>query len=232
VKAAILAAGKGERLVRAGITIDKPLIRIGGQPLIARAIEAAASAGASAAACIVNDLSPALYHYLTSTTWPLPTKVVKKTTDNSLESLTCLAPYLRGEPFLLFTVDAVFRPSALARFLTGARCLGNSALGLTRFVDDEKPLYVDIGPDHAVRSVGGDAEASPYVTAGFYYFEPDVLDYLAQAHALGLNSLRLFFRFICEEGYPLSGVRVSKVIDVDHPEDIEAAEYYVMGRPG
>jgi NDP-sugar pyrophosphorylase family protein len=228
VRAAILAAGKGERLVRAGIKIDKPLIAIGGQPLITRVIDAAASVGAVAAACIINDLSPALHHHLLSGSWPLSVKVIRKTTRNSLESFTCLAPYLRGEPFLLFTVDAVFRPSALVRFLVGARHLGSGVLALTRFIDDEKPLYVDIGPDHAVRAVGRDVGASPYVTAGFYYFEPAALDFLPEAYALGLDSLREFFRFLCSRRYPLFGVRVSKTIDVDQPKDIEAAENYVM----
>ena len=227
MKAAILAAGRGERLIRSGIQTDKPLISIGGQPLITRVIHAAAGAGATEGACIVNDLSPALNRHLSSVVWPLPMKVVRKTTDNSLESFTCLAPFLGGEPFLLFTVDAVFRSSALTRFLIGARSLGSGVLALTRFIDDEKPLYVDIGPDHAVHGVDEDAKGSPYVTAGFYYFEPAVLEFLTDARALGLNSLRQFFRFLKRSGYPLFGVRVSKTIDVDRAEDIEAAENFV-----
>jgi len=227
MKAAILAAGKGERLSKAGVETDKPLISINGRPLIERVIQAAASAGATDGACIVNEESPSLYRYLSSTTWPLPMRVVRKSTNNSLESFACLAPFLRGEPFLLFTVDAVFRLSALTRFLIGARRLGSNVLALTRFIDDEKPLYVDIDPRHAVCAVDGDAIARRYVTAGFYYFEPAVLDLIADARALGLNSLRQFFRFLVRSGYPLFAVRVSKTIDVDRPEDIEAAENYM-----
>jgi NDP-sugar pyrophosphorylase family protein len=232
MKAAILAAGRGERLVRAGIPIDKPLISIGGQPLIDRVIHAAASVGATAAVCIVNDLSPILHRHLSSAAWPLSLNVIRKTTDNSLESFGCLAPYLHEEPFLLFTVDAVFRVSALARFLTGARRLGGGVLALTRFIDDEKPLHVDIGPDHEVRGIGEEVAASPYVTAGFYYFQPDVLNLLPDAHGSGLSSLRQFFRFLTTIDYRLSGVRVSKTIDVDQPKDILTAENYVMGRAG
>lgn len=227
MKAAILAAGRGERLSKAGIQTDKPLIAINGQPLIERVIQAAASAGATNGACIVNELSPALYRYLTSVTWPLPMRLVRKTTENSLESFACLAPFLRGEPFLLFTVDAVFRLSALTRFLIGARRLGSGVLALTRFIDDERPLYVDVGPGHAVQGVDEDAQVRRYVTAGFYYFEPAVLDLITEARALGLNSLRQFFRFLVRSGYPLFGVRVSKTIDVDRPEDIETAEDYM-----
>ncbi len=232
MKAAILAAGRGERLTRAGIRTDKPLIPIRGRPMIARVIDAAADVGVSDVMCIVNDLSPALDNYLSSTGWPLSMRVVRKTTANSLESFGHLAPYLRDEPFLLFTVDAVFRPTALKRFLRVACHLPGGVLALTRFVDDEKPLYVEIDPDHRVRGVDTDAGVSPYVTAGFYYFEPAVLDLLTEAQALGLNSLRRFFRFLGRSGYPLFGIRVSKTIDVDRPGDIELAEQYLAGYGG
>ena len=232
MKAAVLAAGKGERLTSAGIETAKPLIAIGGQPLISRVIHAAARVGVSAAVSIVNEESPALSRYLSSSDWPLPLKVITKTTDNSLESFTALAPHLSDEPFLLFTADAVFRQSALERFLRGARSLGTGALAVTRYVDDEKPLYIGVGPDHRVSGVDQDALGSPYVTAGFYYFEPAVLDLLPEARAVGLNSLRKFFGFLHRKGYPLFAIRVSKTIDVDRPEDIEAAEDYVRRQGG
>ena len=122
----------------------------------------------------------------------------------------------------------------MKRFLIGARYFGKGCglLALTRFVDDENPLYIDLGPDRTVRAVGEDAGVTPYVTAGFYYFEPAVLDLLADARALDLNSLRRFFSFLCRNRYPLFGIRVSKTIDVDWPKDIEAAEDYVSGRRG
>ena len=46
--AGIIAAGLGERLRAHGITTPKPLLAIGGRPLIARTIDAVCAAGASA----------------------------------------------------------------------------------------------------------------------------------------------------------------------------------------
>jgi regulator of ribonuclease activity A len=57
MKAGIIAAGHGERLHAAGITTPKPLLAIGGRPLIARAIETARLAGATEIACIVNAIA-------------------------------------------------------------------------------------------------------------------------------------------------------------------------------
>jgi NDP-sugar pyrophosphorylase family protein len=229
MKAGIIAAGTGERLAQRGISTPKPLIRIGDEPLIARVIRAAASVRATSIACIINDLTPELDQYLRSSTWPLPLEIVKKTTPSSMESLFSLAPLLADEPFLLFTVDAVFPFASLRRFLTRASSLSDAqgVLALTRFIDDEKPLWVRTDRYHRVTAIGDAARASHYVTAGFYYFEPAIFHHVESARAQGLSALRQFLGLLLDSGYRLYGIPVSKTIDVDHPEDIEMAEQYV-----
>jgi NDP-sugar pyrophosphorylase family protein len=229
MKAGIIAAGLGERLVQGGVTLPKPLIPIGGAPLIGRIIEAAAGIHADGIVCIVNDLRPSLHAYLAGTQWPAPLEVIKKTTGSSLESLFQLAPALHAAPFLLFTVDAVFPMTALSRFLRGARSMttAGGVLALTRFLDDDRPLLVDIARDRRITAIGESVSESPYATAGFYYFRPDIFDYQAAAADRKLGSLRQFLSFLVDQGYPLYGIRVSKTIDVDRAEDVEAAERYV-----
>ncbi len=229
MKAGIIAAGTGERLAQRGISTPKPLIRIGGEPMIARVIRAAASVGATSIACIINDLTPEVDRYLRSGTWPVPLDIIKKTTPSSMESLFTLAPMLADEPFLLFTVDAIFPFTSLKRFLTRAFTLTDAqgVLALTRFVDDEKPLWVRTDPYHKVTAIGEPARTSPHVTAGFYYFEPSIFHLVEPARARGLSALRQFLGFLLDSGYRLYGIPVSKTIDVDHPEDIEMAERYV-----
>jgi NDP-sugar pyrophosphorylase family protein len=229
MKAGIIAAGTGERLARAGIAVPKALIRIGGEPLIARTIRAAASIQAKFVACIINELTPDLDHYLRSTTWPLPVHVVKRTTPSSMESLFSLAPLLADEPFMLFTVDAVFPLAGLKRFLGKALAVSDAqaVLALTRFVDDEKPLWVQTTTHRRVRAMGDAARATPYVTAGFYYFQPDVFNLVELARARALGALRQFLGLMVDNGYRLYGVPVPKTIDVDYPQDIERADRYI-----
>ena len=234
MKAGIIAAGTGERLAQRGISTPKPLIRIGDEPLIARVIRAAASVRATSVACIINDLTPELDQYLRSSTWPLPLEIVKKTTPSSMESLFSLAPLLADEPFLLFTVDAVFPFASLRRFLTKASSLSDAqgVLALTRFVDDEKPLWVRTDRYSRVTAIGDAARTSHYVTAGFYYFEPAIFHHVESARARGLGALRQFLGLLLDSGYRLYGLPVSKTIDVDHPEDIEIAEQYLKKSEG
>lgn len=229
MKAGIIAAGKGERLVRGGISVPKPLISIGGETLIARVIHAAANVKVSSVVCIVNDLNPAVANYLRSRSWPVPLEIVVKTTPSSMESLFSLAPLLHEEPFLLFTVDAIFGFKTLKRFLAKACALNEAkgVLALTQYIDDEKPLWVRMNRHHRIAVLGDAARPCRYVTAGFYYFKPDVFTMTEVARKLSLNALRQFLVLLTESGYSLYGVPVSKTVDVDHPEDIEKAENYL-----
>jgi NDP-sugar pyrophosphorylase family protein len=229
MKAGIIAAGKGERILRRGISIPKPLIPIGGEPLIARVMRAAIHVRVSSIACIVNDLNPAIADYLRSHTWPVPLELITKTTDNSMESLFSLSPFLSDAPFLLLTVDAVFRFKTLERFLEKARGLRDAqgVLAVTRFVDDEKPLWVRVDARKKIVAMGDDARPSPYVTAGFYYFKPDIFTMINAARARTMKALRQFLGFLTERGFPLYGIPVAKTLDVDYPEDIEKAERFL-----
>lgn len=228
MKAAIIAAGHGERLVQGGVLVPKPLIPIGGEPLIARVIRAAAHVKAASVACIVNDINPAVAHYLRSTPWPVPLELIVRTTPSSMESLFSLAPLLKGAPFLLFTVDAVFEFKILERFLTGALGLDeDGVLAVTRFVDDEKPLWVKLERGHRIVGLGDGVLPRRYVTAGFYYFKPCIFDSIKAARANRLSSLRQFLSLLLSSDYSLYGLPVSKTLDVDYPDDIKKAEQYL-----
>jgi NDP-sugar pyrophosphorylase family protein len=228
MKAGIIAAGRGERLTQGGISTPKPLVRVGGETLIGRTIRAAASAGATSVACIVNDLSPAVADYVRSSRWPVPLELTVKTTPSSMESLFALAPHLKNEPFLLFTVDAVFRTESLEKFVSRAMALGDAqgVLALTRFADDEKPLWAKVDRRRRIVALGEAAIPGPYVTAGFYYFKPDIFSLMDKARTCA-GALRQFLDLLVQEKYALYGIPVSKTIDIDYSQDIEKAENYL-----
>src|SRR5208337_4518971 len=160
MKGGIIAAGKGERLAAGGELTPKPLVPIGGEPMIGRLVRLIAEAGVTSLCCIINEQAHATREYLLSQPWPLPFQLIRKTTDNSMESFFSLAPLLQGEPFVLFTVDAVFRVLTLRRFLAGAAALpfAEGVLALTRFCDDEKPLRVERDRDRRICRIGEDRD--------------------------------------------------------------------------
>ena len=229
MKAGIISAGIGQRLAQEGISVPKPLVTVGGEPMIARVIHAAARLKATSVACIVNDLHPEVSDYLRSRSWPVPLELIVKTTASSLESLFTIAPLLDKEPFLLFTVDSIFPFEALERFSKEAAGMGDAAgvLALTTHVDDEKPLWAGCDPCNRLIALGEKARPTPYVTAGFYFFKPRVFEAMKTARERRLGALRHFLSLLVESGYPIYGVPVGKTVDVDTPEDIRKAEAYL-----
>jgi NDP-sugar pyrophosphorylase family protein len=229
MKAGIIAAGRGERLAAAGISIPKPLTDIAGEPMIARAIRIAAGLNPDSIACIVNDLHPEVPHFLRSKPWPVPLEILVKTTPNSMESLFALAPLLSGDSFMLFTVDAICPFESIRDFYLRARRISKSrgVLALTHFVDDEKPLWARMDEDQKIIALGDGAGPTLYVTAGIYYFHPFIFSRIAAARKAKLGALRQFLGFLVENGDTLNGLVIPKTLDVDYPEDIQKAEIYL-----
>jgi NDP-sugar pyrophosphorylase family protein len=225
VIAGIIAAGVGERLQAHGITTPKPLLEIGGRPLIARTIDALYGAGATRIACIVNAETDRVRDYLRDTAWPLPIDVVQRTTASSAESFLALRPLLGDAPFLLTTVDTICDPRALGAVAARGRALSPhaSVLGVTATVDDEKPLWAEVDAANRIRSLG-DAQRARHVTAGVYFLQPLVYS-LANAGVRGaFPAFRAILGALLDRGHPLHAVDVGPCIDVDRPEDIVAAE--------
>ncbi len=234
MKAAIIAAGEGRRLREGGVTVPKPLVKVAGKPLIARVIDAAVQAGASSIACIVNDIHPQVRRFLDATRWPVPLERVVKTTPSSMESLFQLASLLQAEPFLLFTVDAVFRQPVLDAFVNEIQAFpdADGVLALTDHVDDEKPLWTRIDSSRRIVALGEDAPPTPYITAGFYHFSPRIFELMAEARRRRFTALRQFLGLLVASGFRLYGAAMAKTVDVDHPDDIEKAEMYLTEANG
>ncbi len=230
MKAGIIAAGVGSRLAQGGIAAPKPLVKVSGETLLDRAIREAVRAGASRVALIVNPIFPEVIAHLEGQSWPAPLDLLVWESPSSLESFLALKPYLEDSPFLLLTVDSVLAPGALAAFVNQAgEAKTDGALGLTAFQDDEKPLSVELDDTGRILSIG--SGHSPYITAGCYFFKPQVFEWEAEARKRQLQALREFLAMLAAEGFSLQGIDVGPAVDVDRPEDIAKAEAFLREGP-
>jgi len=229
MRAALIAAGLGERLRNGGIQVPKPLVPIAGVPLIDRVLAAVAAVGIKEVACIFNEEADAVEAHCRQSARHLELYIVRRTTPSSMESLFALAPYLHNGRFLLLTVDAVFGPTVLPELLAAAARYpdADGVLGVHDFVDDEKPLRLTVDAENRVTSLGPDAGASPLITAGLYVFDPRIFREVDAARAARFTALRQFLGHLVQTGYRLYGARLPKTIDVDRPEDVRTAEAFV-----
>ena len=113
---AIIAAGEGSRLASEGISQPKPLVRVGGEPLLGRLLRVFGENDAEEVAVVCRGSSPDVAAYLDAqqrarTGSAARLRFMVRSTPSSMHSLYALAPWLReGEgPVVVTTVDTVFR---------------------------------------------------------------------------------------------------------------------------
>jgi len=234
--AGIIAAGEGSRLRAGGILTPKPLVPVGGVPIIERLLRSLHRCGIASVRIIINEESAAVREHVEGLRLPIPVAFVVKSTPGSMHSFFELAPHLGGrERFLLTTVDSVFDEGDL-RALIGTASEVSSAdrspdgfLAVTDHVDDENPLYVDADAGGRIASFSK-TERARWITGGLYALSPRVFDEIGPARALGISRLRNFLAHLVARGYDLRIFPFSTIIDVDRPGDIRAAERLLDGR--
>jgi NDP-sugar pyrophosphorylase family protein len=227
---AILSAGEGSRLAAEGVCVPKPLTALGGTPLIDRLINIFVRNGAASVSVIVNAENRETIAHLQSKRMDVPLNLTVKSTPGSMHSLYELKPFLHGAPFCLTTVDTVFRESEFTACLDAFRKdrAIDGLMGVTGFVDDEKPLYV--GTDVGMRIVDfydKRPATGKYVSGGIYCLRPAAWDVLEIAMQNGTMRMRDFQRMLVRHGLNLKAFPFSKIIDVDHARDIAAAERFL-----
>jgi NDP-sugar pyrophosphorylase family protein len=241
MNAGIIAAGWGERL---GQKVPKALTPVGDKKLIDFALDGLTAAGSTHVTCIVNESALDVPAYVERSKRPLKMDWIIQTTPSSMHSFLIVLERLAqqpGEGFFLTTVDSVCPPQTYVQFEQESKLFLNAdiVLGLTNVIDDEKPLRVamrgqeDTGlmPDRvqdnpeafeilAMTNNGFDSE---YVTSGFYHVRPRILKEKPFVLDQKFTALRQYLGHLLKQGYSTYGVPLPPVIDVDRPQDIQAA---------
>jgi NDP-sugar pyrophosphorylase family protein len=227
IEGAILAAGRGDRLRAQGPDLPKPLVRLGGEPLLVRQTRILLEAGADRVVAVVNSETASVIER-DAIQLPERLKLVVRDTPNSMETLFQLGDHLTGRWFLAATVDAVLACKEMQRFArqsialtAGAHPIADGALGVVRWRGDERPLFVEVEADGAIRTVG--ATRSGLVTAGVYFLPGSIFIFRDRAHDAGLSALRQFLGGLVDWGVRLHAIELNDVIDIDVADDLEAA---------
>lgn len=197
--------------------------------MIHRLMDIFMRAGAHSITVIINNEVPETKAYLQELQLHYPLQLVIKTTAGSMESLFNLIPHLEGEKFCLTTVDTIFHEAEFATFIEHFRDSDDDGfMAVTDFIDDEKPLYL-AADSHMDITGYYDAPEAPcnYISGGIYCLTPSCLETLKRCRAQGLTRMRQFQKALVEEGKHLKAYPFSKILDVDHAEDIGKAEAFL-----
>ena len=217
----IISAGEGSRLASEGFSQPKPLVPICGVPMVERLICIMQSCGADNIAVIVNGENPDTVSLLKS----MPVDLVVKKTPTPMHSLMELAPYLEGDRFCVTTVDTVFSADHFRAMMEEfSNTSFDGLMGVTSLIDDEKPLYVDVGGDMMIKGFHDSQDGCRFVSAGIYALKASALDVLKECVESGQTRMRYFQRRLLEAGMNLKAFDMGQVVDVDHVSDVLRAQ--------
>ena len=235
MKFAIIAAGDGSRLAHEGVTEPKPLVKVRGERLIDRLIRIFMGNNATEIVVICNEqMSDVASHLKMIQDEGLngrhvPFRFVIKSTPSSMHSFYELRHFLRDDPFILTTVDTIFDESEFHDYVLSFQdkiAHGTDALmGVTDYIDDEKPLYV--GVDNVMRINGyydTPQADSRFISAGMYGLTASSLDILETCIEKGESRMRNFQRALVAADLRIEAFPLTKVFDIDHIEDIRKAD--------
>ncbi|MBI5241930.1 MAG: HAD-IA family hydrolase [Elusimicrobia bacterium] len=227
LRAGIIAAGDGSRLKASHPGLIKPLVPVAGRPLCHWVVDSLLQAGVADFTVLFNSRGRRAQESLLAAFPRLRWTFLERDTASSWESFRLVAQSLaeKSADFVISTVDAIMPPAETRRFAEAARAAGApAALALTGFVDDEKPLWADLGPDGRVAALGGDARTRTHATSGLYYLTADVARAMPPAQAFA--RLREYLQSLAAAG-SVAGVVLSQTLDVDRPEDVRQAEDFL-----
>lgn len=222
----IISAGKGNRLVSDGYGQPKPLVPVGGVPMIERLARIMMRCGAERIAVIVNADNRETAEYVRRLSRELPIDLIVKSTSTPMHSLMELSPYLGQGRFCVTTVDTVFAESRFRAMMDEfARTPYDGMMGVTSFVDDEKPLYVDVDEGMMIQGFHDEMGHSRFVSAGIYALKASAFDILKECLDSGQVRMRYFQRQLLQAGMQLKAFDMGQVVDVDHAGDVVKAQH-------
>ena len=206
MKFAVIAAGDGSRLASEGVSVPKPLAEVKGEKLIDRLIRIFMDNDAEEIVVICNDKTNRVFFELSH--------------------------MLTDAPFVLTTVDTVFKEAEFADYVSHFKQAveqgADGLMGVTSFVDDEKPLWVGTRDDMTISGFYDQNDAAcRYISAGIYGLTPKALETLAHCVEAGESRMRNFQRALLTDGFRLTAYAFSKVFDIDHVSDLEKANQFL-----
>ena len=233
---AIIAAGEGSRLAQEGVALPKPLVDLDGRPMVRRLLDIFGECQAQSVSIIVNEFMTEVREYIEeiAPTLPYPLNIVVKTTPSSMHSFYEVSRSFPGDSkFILTTVDTIFRAPEFARYVTAFEQAGDDVdgcMGVTDFIDDEKPLYIDVDPATMLITAFRDSASGDdrYISGGIYGLRTaPALRVLEDCMSRGVSRMRNYQRALVADGLRLVAFPFDKIIDVDHAADIATARAFI-----
>lgn len=196
--------------------------------MVWRLINVFTNCGADEISVIISGFTSNYLHEQKNTV-SVPLRIIEKTTENSLRSFHEIVSTINDDKFCVITVDTIFKEEEfycmIKSFIRGNE---DRVMGVTSYVDDEKPLFISIDKNAYINGFhDSSTENMRFVSGGIYCLTRKTLPSLERCIGNGVSHMWNFQRCLIEDGIRLKAYPFTKILDVDHAGDIEKAELFL-----
>lgn len=225
---AIIAAGEGSRMQKEGIGVAKPMVRIGGIPMIGRLIGIFSELNPESISVILNPAQPETLDYIKKLHITCPLRITVKSTPGSLHSLDAMNLAANTGKTIVTTVDTIFSDADFKAYTSAfeSDAYSDALMAVTPLVDDEKPLWIAADAETAVVEAFLDetTERTRLVSGGIYGLTPICFRIARKCVESGVTRMRDFQRALLDNKLKVKAYTIDSIFDVDHADDITKAE--------
>ncbi|MGN1376167.1 MAG: NDP-sugar synthase [Prevotella sp.] len=238
MKYGIIAAGEGSRLSADGINTPKPLVLLNGEHLIDRLIRVFMDNDAENISIICNNEMKEVHQHLEKICKNglygriIPMNIVVKSTPSSMHSFFEISENFNDGPFCITTVDTVFKENEFKKYIetfkdTVSKGEADALMGVAKFIDDEKPLYVDTDKNMNIRGFLDKNDNCTYVSGGIYGLTTITKDVLKTCIQRRESRMRNYQRALIDSGLNIKAYDFGTILDIDHASDVIKAESFL-----
>jgi NDP-sugar pyrophosphorylase family protein len=233
VKAVVLAAGKGTRMGEITDSIPKPMVEVGGRPILWHVLRALAGAGVTEAAVIVGYMGETIRSYFgDGAEVGLPVSYfVQEVQDGTGRAADPAREFLSDGPFFFSFGDILTEPSVYTAMAGSFVERPTDLLLAVRWVDDPYRFGVVDVEDDRIRGIvekpAPGCAPSNWVNAGIFLTDPLLFEYTSKLELSSRDEYELpdAFRMMIADGRILRPHRLdAQWRDVGTPEDLAAAD--------
>lgn len=233
----LLAAGRGTRLGELTTATPKPLLEVGGRPIIVRIIEGLRDAGVNDITVVVGYLAESMEGALgDGSRWNVTLRCVRQIEVNGTATALKLArPYLGAGPFFAGWGDIVVDSANYPRVIEAAATTG-SALAMNP-VDDPwagGAVYVDdaMRVTRLVEKPAKGTSSTGWNNAGLFVLPPEIWRFVEalEPSPRGEYELPQAIAAMIHAGVPTIGVPIEGPwFDIGTPDNLLAAREWFGG---
>lgn len=188
---AILCGGRGTRLQEHTQSVPKPLVDIGGRPILWHVIQIYLAHGFSRFVLLTGYKAELVEEFVRGVPWPAGTQI--ECIDTGIDTPTGgrlhLARRTIGEGRFCATYSDGVADIDLARLL-GVHDAGGTVATMTVVKPELQFGVADVDGDGIVRGFVEKPRSEQWVNGGFFCFEPGVFEFLAEDSVLERDPLR------------------------------------------